>query len=120
MLPDCVTTVTTSLMFAHAFRFDHARFHDRFRAATSPRKPRQRWVRAAFGVVGLALLVLLVMFSVVLGAMMIAGGLLLRLWQRRGKPVARNGRAFEDRVIDGEYRTVGKTRLENSAKPPVG
>ncbi|WP_208543227.1 hypothetical protein [Marilutibacter alkalisoli] len=127
-------------MFAHTFRFDHARFQDRIRAAASPRKPRQRWLRIACGAVGLVLLALLVMFSVVVGAAMIAAGLLYRWWQRRGKPVARAGN-----VVDGEYRVVdrnstgdvrperdvlehdglvhdgpGHDGLERDRRPPVG
>lgn len=114
MLPDCVTTdARIEPMFANAFRFDHLRFHDRVRAAASPRKPRQRWLRVAFGVLGLAILVVLVMFSVIVGAAMIAAGLLLRLWQRRGRPIARDrGHAAGGRIVDGEFRVVEKARLD--------
>jgi ABC-type Fe3+ transport system permease subunit len=93
-------------MFAHAFRFDHARFHSRVRNATTPRKPRQRWLRFAFGLLGLAVLVVLVMFSVVVGAVMLAAGLVYKLWHQRRHPVA-----HDPRVVDGEYRVVEKTRL---------
>ncbi|GAB3342288.1 hypothetical protein [Marilutibacter aestuarii] len=96
-------------MSAYAFRFDPSWIRSRVHAAASPRKPRQRWLRVAFGVVGVALLAVLVMFSVVVGAAMIAIGLLFRLWQQRGKPVAR-----DSRVMDGEYRVLEKHRL-----PPV-
>ncbi|MCF7223390.1 hypothetical protein [Marilutibacter chinensis] len=107
-------------MFAHAFRFDHARFQDRVRAAVSPHKPRQRWLRFAFGLLGLAILAVLVMFSVVVGAAMIAAGLLLRLWQQRGRPTASHrvhGRG--GRVVDGEFRVVDTPRLHDRPPPPV-
>lgn len=96
-------------MSAQAFRFDSRWFRSRVHAAASPRKPRQRWLRVVYGLVGVALLVVLVMFSVVVGAAMIAAGLLYRMWRQRGKPVAR-----DSRVVDGEYRVVEKHRL-----PPV-
>ncbi len=97
-------------MSAQTFRFDSAWFRSRVHAAATPRKPRQRWLRIACGIVGIALLAVLVMFSVVIGAAMIGAGLLYRMWRQRGKPVARDGR-----VMDGEYRVVEKPRL-----PPVG
>lgn len=105
-------------MFAHAFRFDH--FHDRIRAAASPRKPRQRWLRVAFGLVGLAILAVLVMFSVVVGAAMIAAGLLFRWWQQRGRPVARRHDRQGGHVVDGEFRIVDRARLDDRTPPPAG
>lgn len=82
-------------MFAQSFRFDHLRF------LNEPRKPRHRLARFALGLVGLGLLAVLVMFSVVLGAAMIAAGLVWKMWKRRGKPIAR-----APRVMEGEYRVV--------------
>ena len=35
---------------------------------------------------------------------MIAAGIVYKLWKQRGKPVARDAR-----VVDGEYRVVGKS-----------
>lgn len=93
-------------MSAQSFRFDPTWFRSRVSAAASPRKPRQRWLRAVFGIVGLGVLLVLVMFSVVLGAAMIAAGLLYRLWRRRGQPLARDAR-----VVEGEYRVVDAPRL---------
>lgn len=84
-------------MFAQNFRFDQLRFLNGF----EPRKPRHRLARFALGLVGLSLLAVLVMFSVVLGAAMIAAGLVWRMWKRRGKPLAR-----DTRVVEGEYRVV--------------
>lgn len=86
----------------HAFRSDTAA---RMRQAFAPRKPRSRAARIALGLVGVALLALLVVFGLVVGAVMIAAGIVYRLWKQRGKPVAR------ERVLDGEYRVVGPASL---------
>jgi len=92
-------------MFAHAFRFDqvNARMRSVFSA---PRKPRHRVLRVVLGIVGLALLAVLVMFGLFVGAAMIAAGLLVKLWKQRGKPVARDAR-----VLDGEFRVVDPASL---------
>jgi hypothetical protein len=94
-------------MFAHAFRFDqfNARMRNTFSA---PRKPRHRVLRVALGLVGVALLAVLVMFGLFVGAAMIATGLLFRLWKQRGKPLA-NQR--DSRVLDGEFRVVDSVSL---------
>jgi len=92
-------------MFVHAFRFDQ--FNSRMRNAFSaPRKPRHRALRVAFGIIGLALLAVLVMFGLFVGAAMIAAGVLFKLWKQRGKPVARDAR-----VLDGEFRVVDPVSL---------
>ncbi|RDZ29529.1 hypothetical protein [Lysobacter silvisoli] len=95
-------------MFAHSFRFDHHQFQQRMRNAFEPRKPRHRLLRFAVGLIGLGLLALLVMFSVVIGAAMIAAGIVYKLWKRRGKPVA----ARDPRIVEGEFRVVDAARLE--------
>lgn len=94
-------------MFAHAFRFDqfNARMRNTFSA---PRKPRHRVLRVALGLVGVALLAVLVMFGLFVGAAMIATGLLFKLWKQRGKPLA-NQR--DSRVLDGEFRIVDSVSL---------
>ncbi len=92
-------------MFVHAFRFDQ--FNARMRNAFSaPRKPRHRVLRVVLGLVGLALLAVLVMFGVFVGAAMIGAGLLFKLWKQRGKRVAR-----DSRVLDGEFRVVDTLSL---------
>lgn len=91
-------------MFIHAFRFD--RLHG-LRSAFAPRKPRHPLARIAIGLLGLALLLVLVVVGVFVGAAMIVGGLLLRLARWRGKPVA----VRDARVVDAEYRVVGKPVL---------
>jgi hypothetical protein len=95
-------------MFAQTFRFDSAQFQ-RVRSAFEPRKPRHRLLRFAVGVVGLGLLLVLVMFSVVLGAAMIAAGIVYKLWKGRGKAAAR-----DPRIVEGEYRVVDRQVLEAS------
>ncbi|WP_166206898.1 hypothetical protein [Cognatiluteimonas telluris] len=95
-------------MFAQAFRFDPRRLH----AALAPRKPRHPLARLAIGLLGLGVLAVLVFFSVFVGIGMLTVGLVYRLLRQRGKPVfARNPRASRGRIVDGEFRVVGKTAL---------
>jgi hypothetical protein len=96
-------------MFAHAFRFDqfNARMRNTFSA---PRKPRHRVLRVVLGLVGVAVLAVLVMFGLFVGAAMIATGLLFKLWKQRGKPLAHGG-ARDSRVLDGEFRVVDSVSL---------
>lgn len=80
----------------------------RFRSAlfSAPRRPRHPLLRLALGVVGIGLLLALLFVGVFVGAAMLAGGLLWRLWARRNTPVvARN------RDINGDFRVVGKAQL---------
>lgn len=95
-------------MSAQAFRFDSFAFQSRVRSAFEPRKPRHRILRFALGLVGLGLVLVLLAFSLVIGAAMIGGGLLYRLWKRRGKPIAR-----QSHVVEGEYRVVTPQVLEH-------
>lgn len=104
-------------MFAQTFRFSDHRpqwnaFQSRVRTAFEPRKPRHRILRFVLGVIGLGLLALLVMFSVVVGAAMIAVGLAYKLWKRRGKPMARRDAHGHD-IVEGEFRVVDATRLDH-------
>lgn len=93
-------------MSVHAFRFDPARLHAMF----APRKPRHPLMRALAGLVGIAVLALLVIAGLFVGAAMVAAGLLLRLWKQRGKPLARERQAD---VVDAEYRVIDKGALPN-------
>lgn len=93
-------------MSVHAFRFDSTRLHAMF----APRKPRHPLMRVLAGLVGVALLALLVVAGLFVGAAMLAAGLLLRLWKQRGKPLAREQNAD---VVDAEYRVVDKGALPN-------
>jgi hypothetical protein len=89
-------------MAAFQFRFDnHA-----FRNAFAPRKPRHPLLRVAIGLIGLGVVLTLVFVSVFVGVAMLAAGVLVRLFRLRGKPVAR-----DHRVVDGQYRVIGKPAL---------
>lgn len=90
-------------MTAHAFRFDTSRLGALF----APRKPRHPLLRAAFGLLGLGLLAVLLVFGLFVGAAMLASGLLVRLLRQRGKPIA----ARRPGVVEGEYRVVKKPGL---------
>lgn len=77
------------------------------RGAFAPRKPRHPLLRVAFGLLGLAVLCVLVFFSVFVGAAMIAVGIVYKLLRSSGKPRA-TGRG---QTLDGEYRVVSKPVL---------
>ena len=97
-------------MTAYRTRFDSSFFKARLlRSAFAPRKPRRPLVRLALGLVGLGLLLLLVFFSVFVGIAMLAAGVVYRLWKQRGKPLAR-----DPRVVEGQYRIVGKAALPSA------
>ena len=104
-------------MFAHAFRFEPFRasaFQARMRSTFAPRKPRHRVLRVVFGLIGVALLALVVMFGLFVGAAMIAVGLTYKLWKQRGKPLAatvRNDADARRDTIDAEYRVVAPPSL---------
>ena len=83
------------MQFRHAF----------FRAA-APRKPRHRFLRVLLGVLGLAVLLVLIAFGVFVGAAMLAAGALLRLWSLRRKAPAR-----KDDALPGDFRVVSKPAL---------
>ena len=87
-------------MSALHFRLDRHAFRD---ARSTSRRRRNPLLRIAAGILGVAVLAVLVFFSVFVGAAMLAVGLAFRLWKRRGQPLAR-----ATRVVDGEYQVVGK------------
>jgi hypothetical protein len=98
-------------MSAHAFFFDSRRMHaGRLHSVFTPRKPRHPLARVAIGVLGIAVLALLVFFSVFVGVAMLSVGLLYRLLRDRRKPTI----APRARVVEGEYRVVGKTALPSA------
>jgi hypothetical protein len=96
-------------MFAHAFRFDSSRLH----AAFAPRKPRHPLARVALGLLGIGVLALLVFFSIFVGVAMLGVGLAYRLLRAR-KPALDARTAAQARVVDGEFRVVGKTALPSA------
>jgi hypothetical protein len=85
-----------------AFRSGRRRAGDFF----APRKPRHRLLRVVLALFGLGLLAVLLVFGLVIGVAMLAGGLLFRLWRQRGKPIAQSAQA-----IDGEFRVLRKPVL---------
>ena len=95
-------------MFAHVFRFDARRLH----AAFAPRKPRHPLARLAIGLLGIGVLALLVFVSVFVGVAMLAVGRVYRLMRQRGRPIADPAR--NARIVDGEFRVVGKTALPSA------
>ena len=86
-------------MSALHFRFERPGFT---RSAGAPLR-RNVVLRVLMGLLGLAVLAVLVFFSVFVGAAMVAAGILVRLLKRRG----RAGRARAG-TLDAEYRVVGK------------
>ena len=100
-------------MFAHRFRPEHV---DALRNLFAPRKPRHPLLKFAFGLVGVALLAVLVVIGLFVGVAMLLGGAMLRLLRIGGRPAARPA----TRVVEGEYHVVGKPALgkvEGSALP---
>lgn len=89
-------------MPVHPFLLDFPRL----RHVLAPRKPRHPLLRFALGLLGLAVLLTLLFFSVFVGIAMLAVGLLARMWKLRGKPVVHPAR-----IVDGEFRVIGKTVL---------
>ncbi|WP_024889472.1 hypothetical protein [Luteimonas huabeiensis] len=77
-----------------------------FDAVFSPRKPRHPLLRAGLGVLGLALLAVLLVFGVIIGAGMLAVGLVARLLSQRDRRPRAGASALE-----GEFRIVDKPAL---------
>ncbi|MGY0634926.1 hypothetical protein [Luteimonas sp. A478] len=81
-----------------------------FNAVFAPRKPRHPLVRLLFGLAGVALLAVLLVFGVVIGAAMLTAGMAIRLLGKRGAAVgSRTG--SNGTVLDGDYRVVDKPVL---------
>ena len=93
-------------MTAFAHRFDFASFRNGF----APRKPRHPLTRLLLGLLGVAVLVVLVFVSVFVGIAMLSVGLMLRLWKRRNDPQVRR----DPRVVDGEFEVVRKHALPSA------
>ena len=89
------------MMFSKIFRLDVSRVRGLF----APRKPRHPLLRLALGLVGVAVLCLLVVVGVFVGAAMIGATLLFRLLRQRARRVA------DPRVVEGEYRVLRKPAL---------
>ncbi|HSM11107.1 MAG TPA: hypothetical protein VK827_06025 [Lysobacter sp.] len=98
-------------MTASAFRFSFQPFQpfqSRMRAAYGARKPRNGLLRFVLGLVGLGLLAVLVVVGVMVGALMLAAGVIYRLVQGRGTLASRPRDA---QVVDAEYRVIAKPPL---------
>jgi len=78
-----------------------------FRTLFAPRKPRHPLVRVAVGLLGVAILAVMVFVGVFVGAAMILVGLAWKLLAQRKAPV----RAVDANVVEGEYRVVRKSAL---------
>lgn len=90
--------------------FHRFEFHtDTVRSFFAPRKPRHPLMRFALGVVGLGLVLVLLVVGAFVGTAMLLAGMLMRLWRGRGQHVVR--RPQTERVVEGEYRVVGKSAL---------
>lgn len=68
------------------------------------RKPRHPLVKLGFGLVGVMVLALLVVFGLFAGLAMLAAGLVWRIARQLRNPQA----ARADGAIEGEYRVVDK------------
>ena len=95
-------------MTASVFRFSFQPFQARMRAAYGARKPRNGLLRFVLGVVGLGLLAVLVVVGVMVGAVMLAAGVIYRLVQGRGTLASR---PRNTQVVDAEYRVIAKPLL---------
>jgi len=82
------------------------RFRHAFFRVAAPRKPRHRLLRLLLGVLGLALLLVLIAFGVFVGAAMLGAGALLRLWTLR-----RTATTPSEVALPGEFRVVPKPAL---------
>lgn len=87
-----------------ASRFEHS-FQNRFRtfrldALLTPRKPRNPLLRIGFGLLGVALLAVLLVVGLFVGAAMLLFGLIRTLMN---KPAVRPA-AVDASVVEGEYR----------------
>jgi hypothetical protein len=91
-------------MINSSFRSAHARFDaSQFRTLFAPRKPRHPLLRIAFGLLGVALLAVLLVVGVVVGGGMLVLGLARRAFMQRGKPRAQAGQ-----VVEAEYRVIDR------------
>lgn len=91
-----------------ASRFEHS-FQNRFRtfrldALLTPRKPRNPLLRVALGLLGVALLAVLLVVGLFVGAAMLLFGLIRSLMNRAPARPAR----VDASVVEGEYRVEPK------------
>ena len=78
-----------------------------------PRKPRNPLVRIALGLLGLAILAVLIVAGVFVGAAMILGGVAFKLITAR-RNRAQHAAKADPNVVDAEYRVVPKAALPHA------
>lgn len=83
----------------------------KFRNLFAPRKPRNPLVRVAMGPLGLAILAVLIVGGLFIGAAMILVGV---VWKLLASRKARPLRESDPTVVDGEYRVVRKAALPHA------
>lgn len=84
---------------------------DKLRNLFAPRKPRNPLVRIGLGLLGLAILAVLVVAGLFVGAAMILGGVVWKLVAARRNRTARKA---DPTVVDAEYRVVRKAPLPHT------
>ncbi len=84
---------------------------DKLRNLFAPRKPRNPLVRIGLGLLGLAILAVLVVAGLFVGAAMILGGVAWKLVAARRNRTARKA---DPTVVDAEYRVVRKAPLPHT------
>ncbi len=104
--PHCATI---NYMNSHSFRFNQQFFQSRMRAAFEPRTPRNGLLRFLLRAAGLGMLVVLVVLGAVVGAMMLAGGVVYRLVRGRGRPATGVAVRSDPNIVEGEFRVIDKT-----------
>lgn len=106
-------TARTSGFRLNPFAFFSFQRRRRMANAFAPRRPRTPLLRIAVALVGLALLAVLLVFGLLIGAAMLTIGLTWRYWRRRSRPITatRDADAIDPRSIDGEYRVLHKPSL---------
>lgn len=111
-MPDTILLLSGSghilsrpIMAPGFFRTFHARFDaSPLRNAFAPRKPRNALLRVLLGLVGIAVLAVLLVVGLAVGVLMLAFGLARRALGRRARQ-----RPADARVVDAEYSVVGKS-----------
>lgn len=93
-------------MFASSVFQRLHRHRRRVRDLFAPRKPRHRLLRVALALFGVALLAVLLVIGLFVGAAMLIAGVIFRLLRLRGKPIA-----VRTRTLEGEYRILRKPAL---------
>ncbi|KRG37432.1 hypothetical protein ARC78_16130 [Stenotrophomonas pictorum JCM 9942] len=83
----------------------------KFRNLFAPRKPRNPLVRVALGLLGLAILAVLIVGGLFVGAAMILVGI---GWKLLASRKARPLRESDPTVVDAEYRVVRKAALPHA------